>query len=163
MNEVRNQPPPEHCFEVTPYRPDGGFSSAGLALCIVLTLAAATGLGYAVFWLDGWATEVEWLWVILAAVLLLALGCLAVHWGRVRNGAAAAVVGLLAGVQLLGAVRWFGYESALPRLEDDARRLLPAKALLEVHGNIAPAKQQQPNVLLTQLQKRLAALPSQIT
>src|SRR5262249_48987474 len=86
------------CVDVEPYEAEGGFSGAGVGVCLVLTAAVALGLAFLVSYLDAWLPKIEWLWAGVLAAAVAALGWIIVGKTKVRNGAVAFAVGLFGGV-----------------------------------------------------------------
>src|SRR4051812_12069560 len=100
---------PGPCFDVVPYGAEGGYTGMGMGLCLVATIVAALGLGFAMSYLNAWLPKVEWLWAGLLAVAVAALGWGIVGKAKLRNGAVAFAVGLFGGLLAGASVYYWNY------------------------------------------------------
>jgi hypothetical protein len=125
-------------FDVTPYESDGGFSLPGLLLCFGLVFGFAIGLGYLAHFPDTWIPGLEWVLALGLGFGLAGLGCLAVGWTGVRNGALAGLAGFLGGILALGAMHYWNYRDHLGDLEAEVKRVVASQVALEMVAQLGP-------------------------
>jgi hypothetical protein len=97
-------------FDVTAYRPDGGFAMSGMGMLISALVLLGAALGFVAHWVS------QWLYLILIfpcaiGLVLGAVGRRMVKSGRVRNPLLGGLAGFLGGVLAMTMMHYFDYET----------------------------------------------------
>jgi hypothetical protein len=109
---VAAQPPaaPLPKFSVSEYRPDGGYSVAGVAMLVSAMVLIGALLGF----LAHWVSQYFYLIILFPALIGLGLGIVGqkmVKSGRVRSPLIGGLAGFLGGVFAMFMMHYFDYES----------------------------------------------------
>lgn len=103
-------------FEVSEYRPDGGFSVPGVGMLVSALVLIGAALGFVAHWVS----QYIYLILLFPALIGLALGFVGqrmVRTGHVRNPLIGGLAGLLGGVLAMGMMHYFDYETFKKEVE----------------------------------------------
>lgn len=105
-------PLPSIRFPVQPYQPDGGFSGAGAALVIGLSLLSGAVLGFAASFIS------QFIYLIFVFPVAIGLGLgfagsFGINLGKVRNPAVCGLIGFVGGCVAMVSIHYFDYQRAL--------------------------------------------------
>lgn len=102
-------------FDVHPYQPDGGYSSLGSALCIVMALIAAAIMGFVTSWIGQHFYLIILFPIGVGVVVGFTLN-LAIRLGKVRSPWLGGVAGLMGGALSTVMMLFFDYQRQLSQV-----------------------------------------------
>lgn len=117
MNPENTSPSPSlPRFETIPYRPDGGFSSAGSAFMVAAAMVAGLVLGLIASVIG------QWFYLVLLFPALIGLGMgaickFAIRLGKVRNPLVAGLAGFMGGCMAMLTMHYCDYHRSMDELE----------------------------------------------
>jgi hypothetical protein len=132
--------PAHPAFEVTPYRPDGGFSQLGSLLAIGLSLVGGLVLGYAAWFVSQWFFLVL-IFPFLIGLALGGLGRLGVRLGKVRSPFMAGLAGFCGGCVAMIAMQYFEYL----QFQKDMEKIHPGLRAMAADPNLGKMLMLQPD------------------
>jgi hypothetical protein len=98
-------------YNVTPYRPDGGFAVSGMGMLISALVLLGAALGFVAHWVSQWFYLIL-LFPVGIGLALGAVGHRMVKTGRVRNPLLGGLAGFLGGVLAMTMMHYFDYDKA---------------------------------------------------
>ncbi len=119
---------PAPAFEVSPYRPEGGFSQMGSLLAIGLSLVGGLVLGFAAWFISQWFYLVL-LFPIAIGAALGGLGRVGVRVGKVRSPLMAGLAGFCGGCVAMIGMQYFEYRQFLRERDQHVPAQLRAMVL----------------------------------
>jgi hypothetical protein len=107
---VETPPTPLPKFNVSRYRPDGGFAISGMGMLISALVLLGAALGFVAHFVSQWIYLIA-IFPVCIGLALGAVGHRMVKTGRVRNPLLGGFAGFLGGILAMTMMHYFDYES----------------------------------------------------